>query len=83
MKEYPFPTIVNNGKQFALRQHIGKFTGHSASTTNRLIDEGKIAAHLIGVQVYVEVEEALTALSKCRYQPRRSALVEYKPDLFA
>jgi hypothetical protein len=77
--EYQFPLLYNDGKQFVLRLHIAKHSGHNLSTINRLINEGKIGVTLIGVQVYIEVEEALTALSKCRYQPRRSIAV----DLFA
>jgi hypothetical protein len=82
MKEYAFPTLLHNGKQFALRQHVSRHSRHAVHTINRLIREGKIAVTLIDLQVYVELEEALTALAACRYQPISSILKE-KSDLFA
>jgi hypothetical protein len=89
-KEYEFPVIIKDNKRFALRWYITKYSGYSHAIINRFIESGDIAAHLIGTQVYVDVDEALTVLSKSRFHPKKSALAatkilsgDQKTDLFA
>jgi hypothetical protein len=89
-KEYIFPMIVQDNKRFALRHHVSIYSGYTIGTINRLIESGDIAAHLIGYQVYIDVDEALIVLSKSRFHPKKSAFAAskilteaQKVDLFA
>jgi hypothetical protein len=89
-KEYVFPQILHNNKRLALRHHVSIYSGYAVSIINRLIESGDIASHLVGYQVYIDVDEALTVLSKSRFHPKKSALAaskilsnEQKADLFS
>ena len=77
-KDYLFPVILQDGKQFALRHHIRLYSGYSVTIINRLIENVDIATHLIGFQVYIDVDKALTVLSNGRFQPRRAAFAASK-----
>jgi hypothetical protein len=88
-KDYIFPTILQDNKRLALRHHVSVLSGYSILIINRLIEAGDIETHLIGYQIYIDVDEALTVLSKSRYHPKRSAIAaskvlsdEQKSDLF-
>jgi hypothetical protein len=87
--EYAFPVIVQDNKRLALRFHVANYSGYSIHIVNRFVESGDIASHLIGLQIYIDVDEALTVLSKSRFHPRRSASAaskimsdEQKADLF-
>jgi hypothetical protein len=76
--DYVFPTIVQDTKRLALRHHVSVLSGYSMLVINRLIEGGNIETHLIGYQIYIDVDEALTVLSKSRFHPKRSALAASK-----
>jgi hypothetical protein len=76
--DYVFPTIVQDNKRLALRHHVSVLSGYSMLTINRLIEVGDIETHLIGYQIYIDVDVALTVLSKSRFHPKRSALAASK-----
>jgi hypothetical protein len=89
-KEYIFPMIVKDNKRFALRHHVSIYSGYSIGVINRLIDSGEIDTHLIGYQVYIDVDDALTILCRSKFHPKKSALAankilsaDQKADLFA
>jgi hypothetical protein len=69
---YLFPIITQNGKHLALRQHVARHAGHTVGSINILIEDGQIEMHLIGLQIYIDVDEALTALAKSRFGMRRA-----------
>jgi hypothetical protein len=88
--EYIFPVVVQDNKRLALRHHVSIYSGYTVSVINRLIESGEIGTHLVGYQIYVDVDQALTVLSKSRFHPKKSALAaskilsdEQKADLFA
>jgi hypothetical protein len=88
--EYKFPMILQDNKRLALRHYVSIYSGYAISIINRLIESGEIATHLIGLQIYIDVDAALMALSKSKYHPRKSAhaaskilTAEQKTDLFA
>jgi hypothetical protein len=88
-KDYIFPTILQDNKRLALRYHVSVLSGYSILIINRLIEADDIETHLIGYQIYIDVDEALTVLSKSRYHPKRSAIAaskvlndQQKADLF-
>jgi hypothetical protein len=88
--EYIFPMVVQDAKRFALRHHVSVYSGYTVTVINRLIESRNIATHLIGYQIYIDVDEALTALAKSRFHPKKSALAasrilndEQRADLFA
>jgi hypothetical protein len=89
-KEYNLPMIVQGNKRLGLRNHVAVYSGYSLMVINRLIESGEIAGHLIGLQIYIDVDEALAVLSKSRFHPKKSAIAaskilsdEQKADLFA
>jgi hypothetical protein len=88
-KEYRPPLILYDGKRYALRHHVARYSGYYISIINRLIDQGKIASYLINFKVYIDLDEALTVLSQSRFSTRRSAAAaakilspEQRADLF-
>lgn len=70
---FKFTAIFSDGKRFGLRHHVARHAGCSIYNINGLIYSGQIAVHLIGVQVYVDVDEALSVISKTQFGVRRSA----------
>jgi hypothetical protein len=85
-----FPFIWHDNKRLALRYHVAIYSGYPVPVINRLIREGEIETTLIGLQIYIDVDEALAVLSKSRFHPKRSASAaqkiltdEQKADLFA
>lgn len=88
--DYLFPIIWHDNKRLALRHHVARYSGYAIGVINHLIDIGEIETTLIGLQIYIDVDEALIALSKSRFNTKRSAIaaskvltVEQKQDLFA
>jgi hypothetical protein len=88
--EYIFTIVIQDNKRLALRHHVSIYSGYTVSVINHLIESGNIATHLVGYQVYIDVDEALTSLSKSRYHPKKSALAaskvlsdDQRADLFA
>jgi hypothetical protein len=88
--EYAFPVIIKDKKRLAKRWYITLYSGYSITVINRFIESGDIAVHLVGAQVYIDVDEALNVLSKSRFHPKKSANAaskilndEQRADLFA
>jgi hypothetical protein len=75
---YHFPVILQEGKRLGLRHHVAQHSDYSVLTINRLIESGNIASHLISYQIYIDIDEALTALSNSRFQPRRRSTAANK-----
>lgn len=71
--DYLFPIIWQDKKRLALRHHVALYSRYPISVINRLIGEGKIATTLIGFNIYIDVDEALTVLSESRFNHRYSA----------
>jgi hypothetical protein len=72
--DYPFPVVMQNGKSHALRNHVSIYSGYPVPIINRFIDSGELEIRLIGLQVYIDVEEALNLLYKSKFMPKRTAL---------
>jgi hypothetical protein len=60
--DFSFPFIWQNGKRLALRHHVAEYSGYAILIINRFIGSVDIASHLIGLQIYINIDEALTVL---------------------